>query len=106
MTKQVSKALIKSDAVAAALIHVNNASTQNVGQLRTDLNKAQDQLKRLEQLNADLFGIEGDAGAIITKEAKALQLRISTLQQQIPPDITSFKVFGLEPMTWRDKAGL
>jgi len=106
MTKQVSKALIKSDAVAAALRHTENIAAPEGKDALTELKKRRTQLARLTDLQGSLLGVEQVARDRVQTERDKLRKRVGELEAVVLPAVSSYKVFDLEPLSWRDGDGL
>lgn len=106
MAKQVSKGMIKSDAVAAALAHTANVAAPEGKNPLAELVKRRAQLTRLTALQGELFGVEQAARTRVQSERDKLRKRVGELEAVLLPPVTSYKVFDLEPLRWRDDKGL
>lgn len=104
--KQVSKALIKTDAVAAALRHTENRAAPHGKSALNELAKRRTQLERLTDLQETLLGVEQVAHDQVRHERDKLRKRVGELEAVLLPSVTSYKVFDLEPLTWRDADGM
>ena len=106
MTKQVSKALIKTDAVAAALAHTESIVPVDEKRAATELTKKRREMVGLTLAQNSLLGIEADARAKLQHTRDKLRKSITALEAVVLPGVQSYKPFDLEPLTWRDTDGL
>jgi hypothetical protein len=104
--KQVTKTLIKTDAVAAALRHTEGLVVPVGKNALSELYKRRAQLGRLTDLQSTLLGVEEVARDHVQRERDKLRKRVSELEAVLLPAVTTYKVFDLEPLTWRDANSL
>lgn len=106
MPKPVSKAMIKSDAVAAALAHTQSLTPRSMEQAQKELRKERAIIAQLMKARHDLLGIEEHAEKLLDTKIAASKKRIAILEPVAVPATATFPIFDLAPLSWRDAKGL